>query len=426
MSVVRRERLGDGDPVALAATFRPPPGEDLSALTAEVIADVRRRGDAAVIEHVARYDAPGFTGPLRVAPDAIRAAAAAAPQALRDAIVTAASQVRLVAEGLMGDEVALTLPYGQSVRSRTVPVGAAGCYVPGGRAAYPSSLVMTAVPAQVAGVARVVVATPPGPGGEVHPSVAAAAGLLDIDEVYVAGGAAAVAALALGTERIAPVDVITGPGSAWVQEAKRQLVGTVGIDGIAGPSEVMILADAAADATSVALDLLAQAEHGPDSVAVVASTDPDLLDAVAEQMMRQGPIGQVILVDCRSLDDALALSEAMAPEHLELLVGEPEPLVGRVTTAGAVFIGRNGATAFGDYVAGSNHVLPTGGAARFASALGPATYTRRMSVVDMSDRAVAELVPHLAALADAEGFTLHRRSAERRAALAGEPGPPGA
>jgi len=419
VSRVRRERLSPGGAERLAADLRPPAGGDLAALTAAVIADVRERGDAAVIEHVARFDAPDFAGPLRVPVEELAAARDAASPELRAAVLAAASQVRLVAEGLLGEDVALTLPYGQSIRVRTVPVGAAGCYVPGGRAAYPSSVVMAAVPAQAAGVGRVVIVTPPGPDGRPHPSAAAAASLLEIDEVYVAGGAAAIAALAHGTESIRPVDVVTGPGSAWVQEAKRQVSGTVGIEGIAGPSEVLVVADAIADPEAVALDLLAQAEHGPDSVAVLASPDAPLLDAVASRVGAEEPLGRVVLVQCSALADAVALSEAMAPEHLELLVEDPHPIAAEIRTAGAVFVGPNGATAFGDYVAGSNHVLPTGGAARFASALGPATYTRRMAVVEMSDRAVAELTPHLAALADAEGFPWHRRSAERRAERGG-------
>lgn len=417
---VRRVRLAPGGAADLARTLRPPQGADLSADTARILEDVRARGDAAVIEHVARFDAPGFSGPLRVPADELRRAADAADPQVRAAILAAAAQVRLVAEGLLVDDTTLDLPFGQRVRVRALPVGAAGCYVPGGRAAYPSSLIMAVVPAQVAGVGRIAVMSTPGPDGHLHPSVAAAAALLEVDEVLIGSGAAAIAALALGTQTIAPVDVVTGPGSAWVQEAKRQLVGVVGIDGIAGPSEVMIVADAAADVESVALDLLAQAEHGPDSVSVVACPSAELLDAVAARLATEPPIGWVTLVDCDDLDAALALSEAMAPEHLELLVEDPEPLVQKVRTAGAVFAGANGATAYGDYVAGSNHVLPTGGAARFASALGPSTYTRRMSVVEMGDRAVAELTPHLAALATSEGFPQHRRSAERRAARVDE------
>jgi histidinol dehydrogenase len=234
--------------------------------------------------------------------------------------------------------------------------------------------------------------------------------------VYRMGGAQGVAALAYGTESVCAVDVIAGPGNAWVQEAKRQVVGVVGIDGVAGPSEVMIIADASVDPRHVALDLLAQAEHGPDSPAVLASDDPEVIDAVAEALPATGvaPVGPVTLVECASMPLAVELAEALAPEHLQVMTADPHALAAGITRSGAVFLGAATPTAFGDYVAGSNHVLPTGGAARHASALGPGTYTRRMSVVEMSDEAVRALTPHLAALAEAEGFLAHRASAEAR------------
>jgi histidinol dehydrogenase len=298
---------------------------------------------------------------------------------------------------------------------RHVPVDSAGCYAPGGRAAYPSSLIMGVVPAQVAGVGRIVAVSPPGPDGRPSPLVLATAGLLGVDEVYAAGGAAAIAALAHGTATIAPVAVIVGPGSPWVQEAKRQVVGTVGIDGVAGPSEVLIIADSTADPRAMALDLLAQAEHGTDSPAVLASDDPEVIDAVAGSLDGlPDAIGPITLVECASMPLAIELAEAFAPEHLEIATRDPEAVASRITRSGAVFVGPNCATAFGDYVAGSNHVLPTGGAARHASALGPTTFLRRMSVVEMTDEAVAQLAPHLAVLADAEGFPMHRASADAR------------
>jgi histidinol dehydrogenase len=307
-------------------------------------------------------------------------------------------------------------------------VDAAGCYVPGGRAAYPSSLAMCAVPAQVAGVGRIAVCSPPGPDGRVAAPVLAAAALLGVDEVYAAGGAAAIGALTYGTATIPPVAVVTGPGNPWVQEAKRQVAGAVGMDAVAGPSEVLILADASADPAAVAADLLAQAEHGPDSVAVLATADPDVLEAVAAALAGEPePLGQVTLVECASRPLAIDLAEAMAPEHLQLCLVDAEDVAAGITRSGAVFLGANGATAFGDYVAGSNHVLPTGGAARHASGLGPTTYLRRMAVVDMPQTAVDALTPHLAALADAEGFPLHRRSAElRMSGRRPEPAPEGA
>ncbi len=413
----RRARLRAGGVQAIAHTLRPE--SDAAAVragVAEVLEAVRAGGDDALVEAARRFDHPGFTHDrLRVPRVAIEAAVDRLEPGLRAAIVAAASQVREVAEALLPDDRHVTLPFGQRVQVRRIPVDAAGCYVPGGRAAYPSSLVMTAVPAQVAGVERIVAVSPPGPDGRPSPVILAAAGLLGIDEVYAAGGAAAIGALAFGTATIAPVAVIVGPGSPWVQEAKRQVVGQVGIDGVAGPSEVMIIADASADPRAMALDLLAQAEHGADSPAVLASDDPEVIDAVARALgdLPEAP-GPITLVECASMPLAIELAESFAPEHLEIATRDPEAIAALITRSGAVFVGPNCATAFGDYVAGSNHVLPTGGAARHASALGPTTFLRRMSVVEMTDEAVEALTPHLATLAEAEGFPLHRRSAEAR------------
>jgi histidinol dehydrogenase len=402
---------------ALVAALRPAaPAEDLTADVARLLDDVRRRGDAALVEQARRFDCPQFTADLLAtpAPD-LDAAAERLDGRLREAILVAAEQVRIVARALVPAESDLTLPAGQRIRVRAVPVAAAGCYVPGGRAAYPSSLIMTAVPAQVAGVERMAVVSPPGPDGRVAMIVLATARLLGIDEVYAAGGAGAVGALAFGTDTIPAVAVVTGPGNPWVAEAKRQVSGTVGIDSIAGPSEVLAIADDSIEPQIVALDLLAQLEHGPDSPAILASDDAEVLAGVEEALADLGePAGGVSLVQCASRDLAVALAEAFAPEHLQLNVRDGADLAATIRAAGAVFVGRNGGTAFGDYVAGSNHVLPTGGAARFASALGPSVYLRRMSVVEMSQEAVDRLTPHLAAIADAEGFPLHSRSAQAR------------
>jgi histidinol dehydrogenase len=414
----RRARLRAGGAQAIAHTLRPaPPADDVPAQVAARLAAVRARGDDALVEEAREFGAPGFTHDrIRVPRVALEAAADRIPEPLRAAIVAAAAQVRVVAEALMPRDEVVTLPFGQRVAVRAVPVDGAGVYAPGGRAAYPSSLIMAAVPAQVAGVGRLVAVSPPGPDGRPPTAVLATAALLGVDEVYAAGGVGAIAALAYGTATIAPVAVITGPGSAWVQEAKRQVVGVVGIDGVAGPSEVMIIADASVDPRHVALDLLAQAEHGPDSPAVLASDDPEVIDAVAEALAATGvaPVGPVTLVECASMPLAVELAEALAPEHLQVMTADPHALAAGITRSGAVFLGAATPTAFGDYVAGSNHVLPTGGAARHASALGPGTYTRRMSVVEMSDEAVRALTPHLAALAEAEGFPAHRASAEAR------------
>jgi len=413
----RRARLRAGGVQVLARTLRPV--LDVAGVASgvtEILDAVRDRGDDALVEGARRFDCPDFTHDrLRVPPATLARAAAGLDDRLRVAIGVAAAQVRQVAEAVLPGDHDVSLPTGQRIQVRSVPVDAAGCYVPGGRAAYPSSLIMGVVPAQVAGVGRIVVVSPPGPDGRPAESILATAALLGVEEVYAAGGAAAVGALAFGTASIAPVAVIVGPGSPWVQEAKRQVVGTVGIDGVAGPSEVMIIADATCAPRAIALDLLAQAEHGADSPAVMVSDDPRVVDAVAEELRGlPDAIGPITLVECASMPLAIELAEAFAPEHLEIATRDAGAIASSITRSGAVFIGPNGATAFGDYVAGSNHVLPTGGAARHASALGPTTFLRRMSVVDMTDDAVEALTPHLAALADAEGFVMHRRSAEAR------------
>jgi histidinol dehydrogenase len=389
---------------------------ELATIVAATIAEVRASGDAALVVHGRRFGSPDLRqDQLRVPPAELGRARAALDPALAEAIAVAAGQVRAFATAVRPGDREVTLEYGQHIRMRSVPVAAAGCYVPGGRAAYPSSLVMAAVPAQVAGVGRIAVASPPGPDGLPAPLILATAAVLGVDEVYAVGGAAAIAALAYGTATIAPVSVITGPGSSWVQEAKRQVSGVVGIDGFAGPSEVMIVADGTADPVAIALDLLAQAEHGSDSVAALASDDAGFIDAVIAVLAAEvAPIGAVTLVECQDIDVAVALAEEFAPEHLEICVRDGHQLADRIRQAGAVFVGPNCATAYGDYVAGSNHVLPTGGAARFASALGPSTYLRRMSIVEMTDAAVRALTPHLERLAEAEGFGLHARSAAVR------------
>jgi histidinol dehydrogenase len=413
---VNRLTADPADPVGDCARLRVGSAAAPEAAVADALADVRARGDAAVVDAIRRFDAPEFAGASPVVPpsqvdDAVRGL----DGRLRDAVLFAADQVRAVAEAGRPDGYGVHLPAGQSVEVRAIPVGAAGIYAPGGRAAYPSSLIMGVVPAQVAGVGRIVVASPPGPSGAPNPVVLAAAGLLGVDKVVAAGGAAAIGALAYGTETVPAVDVITGPGNPWVQEAKRQVFGTVGIDSIAGPSELIVLADGSADPNAIAADLLAQAEHGPDSPAACLAWEHGVNDAIAAALAEEAaPVGTITLVDCPSQGDAFVLAEAFAPEHLQLALADARAVSARIRRAGCVFLGPLGATAFGDYVAGSNHILPTGGAARHASAVGPATYMRRMALVDIPQQAVDILTPHLATLADAEGFPEHRRSAEIR------------
>jgi histidinol dehydrogenase len=317
--------------------------------------------------------------------------------------------------------VLVELPEGHTVEVVERPVRRAAVYVPGGRAPYPSTVVMGAVTARAAGVEQIVVCAPPGPGGRAQPVILAACVLCEVTEVYRMGGAQAIAALAYGTESVPAVDVIVGPGNPYVQEAKRQVVGQVGIDGIAGPSELAVIASSGADPELIALDMMAQAEHGADSPAWCFSPDASLLDAVAAAVERLAPGRSSVadveaqLVKTDDLGGALRLAEQVAPEHLELVGEEAEALAERVRSAGCLFVGRGGATAFGDYVAGSNHVLPTGGAARFQSGISPATFRRRMARVSLPGEAPARLAPAGAALARAEGFPVHAESMERRA-----------
>jgi histidinol dehydrogenase len=379
---------------------------------------VREGGDAALLALTKRYDAPeGEISGLRVEPSDAAAALAAIDGELRAALETAAANIRAVAAAQVSEEKRVELPQGHSVRLREVPVEAAGLYAPGGRAAYPSSVLMTVLPAQAAGVERIVLATPPGPDGAVHQVTLAAAALCGIEEIYAIGGAQAVFALAFGTETIEPVDVIAGPGNAWVQEAKRAVYGTVGIDSLAGPSELMVIAGHDTEPEWAALDLCAQAEHG-DGALLVAAVESHILDAVAEATERlaaerPGVSGTapLALVHVPDLTDAVDLCNAFAPEHVEIFEEDASLLAERIVTAGCVFAGRWGATAFGDYAAGSNHVLPTGGAGRFTGPLGPGAFRRRISTVEVDGDAAKALAPTVDRIARAEGFPVHAESA---------------
>jgi histidinol dehydrogenase len=384
--------------------------------------EVRREGDEAVLRLTNRYDATGAdVDSLLVDPGDVRAALDSIDRGLRESLELAIGNVRAVAEAQVAEPQTIKLPQGHTVSVRSVAVGAAGVYAPGGRAAYPSSVLMCAVPAAVAGVESIALASPPGTDGRVAAPVLAAAALCGVERVYAMGGAQAVFALAHGTESVAPVDVIAGPGNAWVQEAKRRVYGRVGIDSYAGPSELMAVAGADTDPEAVALDLCAQAEHGEGSVLVLTSTDGPAIAAIGEAVERVGerpgidPGALLTTVLVPSAGDAIGLANSLAPEHLELLDDEAAALVAEVTTAGCIFLGPRGATAFGDYVAGSNHVLPTGGAGRFSGPLGPDVFRRKISTVEVSAEAAANLAPHVDMLARAEGFPVHGESAMIRA-----------
>jgi histidinol dehydrogenase len=398
----------------------PPAGR--SEEVAEIIRLVRQGGDSAVAELTERFDhAELAADELRVELRELEGSVGVLETSLREALRTAMANVRTVAEAQLRESLAVEGSQGQRIELSEVPVARAGIYVPGGRAAYLSTVIMCAVTARVAGVRQVAVCSPPGPGGRAHPAILAACVMCEISEVYRAGGAQAVAALAYGTDSVRPVDVIVGPGNAWVTEAKRQVFGVVGIDGLAGPSELVVIAGPDADPEIVALDLLAQAEHGPDSPLALIALDDEVLQAVVGAVQRMAPLRPSVTeaeLQVSRVDDALAAlraAEEFAPEHLQLIGEEVEALAGSVSRAGCVFVGRGSGTAFGDYVAGSNHVLPTGGAARFASGLSTATFRRRMARVSLPGEAPGRLAPAGAALARAEGFPVHAESMERRA-----------
>jgi histidinol dehydrogenase len=408
---MERLRVTAVDAAAAAARVRAlvPAGGSVAAAVAEIVAAVRERGDAALLDYERRFG--GGAAPLRVSPEELRAALDRLDPDVRRGLEVARANVGRVAEAGIAADVQVELPEGQRVRLRELPVRRAAVYAPGGRTPYPSSVVMGAVTARAAGVEKVVVAAPG------HPLILAACALCGADEVYRMGGAQAIAALAVGTESVAAVDVIVGPGNLYVQEAKRQLSDRVGIDGFAGPSDLVVLAAAGADPRLVALDLLAQAEHGDDSLVVAVSDDEALLAAIERALQAgAGPTvaaGPKVLAAAEDLAAALAFAEALAPEHLELVGAGAEALAPDVRSAGCLFVGAAGATAFGDYVAGSNHTLPTGGAARFASGLSVRHFRRRMSEVRV-DGAAAALARAGIPVAEAEGFPVHAESMRAR------------
>lgn len=406
-------------PDARAADIRAltPPPRDMEGPVREIVDSVRTGGDAALRRLTLRFDGADVPPErLRVTSSELEQAAAGLPSELATGLRTALANVSAVARAQIGGDMAVELPEGQRVQLAELPVGRAAAYVPGGRAPYASTVVMCAAAAREAGVGELALCAPPGADGESHAVVLAACHLCGVAEVYRMGGAQAIAALAYGTESVEPVDVIVGPGNAFVQEAKRQVFGQVGIDSVAGPSELVVVASAGADPELAALDLAAQGEHGPDSLLVLIATQEELArEAVHALEGYSASQARVAVVVARNAAGAVELADALAPEHLQLLGAEAEDYAPRVRRAGCVFVGAPAGTAFGDYVAGSNHVLPTGGAARFAGALSPATFRRRMARVSLPAGAAGRLAPAGAALAAAEGFPLHGESMTRRA-----------
>ncbi len=401
--------------------------EGIEEAVATIVSHVRAEGDEAVQEYTRRFDTDGAEPrELNVTAQELDEALEQMPLEVVAGLQVAIANVAQVADASIGqDRVEVDLAQGHTVTLRELPVSAAAIYVPGGRAAYPSTVVMGVVTARAAGVLDVAVCTPPGLDGQAHQAVLAACRLCGVERVYRMGGAQAIAALAFGTESVGRVDVVVGPGNLYVQEAKRRLSHVVGIDGFAGPSDLMVVFGPDADPRLVALDLLAQAEHGAGSLVAGVSSSRAALDAVASEIEREQASWPAlepdacVLIQTSGAAAAVELANAFAPEHLQLVGAAEEALAGRVRAAGCMLLGRGAGAAFGDYTAGSNHVLPTGGAARFASTLSPRHFRRRMSVVEIGQRAAAKLALAGAPVARAEGFPLHALSMEARIAEQG-------
>jgi histidinol dehydrogenase len=396
--------------------------QDVNDAVAAIIAEVRTRGDGALVDYTQRFDRLALrAADIKLTDADIDAAAAECSASVREALQFAAQRIESYHRKLLPADLDYLDVSGARLGARWRPLASVGLYVPGGAAAYPSSVLMNAVPARVAGVKRLAMVVPT-PGGRLNPAVMAAARIAGIQEIHRVGGAQAIAALAYGTETIAPVDKIVGPGNAYVAAAKRQVFGQVGIDMIAGPSEILVLADGANDPAWIAMDLLSQAEHDEAAQAILVTDDRAFAKRVehaVEAELARSPRaaiaraswathGAVILVD--RLENAVALIDRIAPEHLELAVADPEPLSQRIQNAGAIFLGRYAPEAVGDYVAGPNHVLPTARSARFSSGLGVHDFLKRTSLVRCDAESLARLGPAAVTLARAEGLEAHARA----------------
>lgn len=396
---------------------------DVSAAVSGIIADVRARGDAALFELTQRFDRLDTTT-LRFTDAEISAAKDKIAPDLRAALELAAERIRAFHVGQLPADHDAVDAVGVRAGWRWSAIDDVGIYVPGGLASYPSTVLMNAIPAKVAGVRRLVMTTPT-PGGTVNPLVLYAASLAGVDEIYRVGGAQAIAALTFGTDTIAPVDKITGPGNAYVAEAKRQLYGRVGIDMVAGPSEILVVADSAANPDWLAADLLSQAEHDRTAQAILITDDAGLaartakavdatLDALGGEVARESWARFGAIITVKSLDEAPALIDALAPEHLALSIADPQAMFARVRHAGSVFMGYRTPEAIGDYLGGPNHTLPTGRRARFSSGLSVADFMKRTTFLDCSAEGFAAVGPAAARLAEAEGLPAHALSVTRR------------
>ncbi len=420
-------RRGIDDVVAMLARAPAAVAPEIHRAVDEILAAVRARGDAALCEYTTRFDgwSPASAGDLALSAADFEAAERAIPADVRTALEYAADRIERYHAAAMPKSWRMTDEHGSVLGQEIRPLDRVGVYVPGGRAAYPSTVLMTVVPARVAGVREIVLVTPAA-GGRVEPVVLAAARLAGVTEGYRIGGAQAIAALAYGTARIARVDKIVGPGNIYVALAKARVFGEVGIDMVAGPSEVVVVADATADPDWVASDMLAQAEHDPMARALLVTDAGELIPKVAAALERQLAVlprraiaadslrANGALIRVASLDDAVALANRLAPEHLELLVAVPAAVLPRVRHAGAVFLGRHTPEVVGDYVAGPNHVLPTAGTARFASPLGTEDFVKRSSVIEYSPGGLRAAAPHLRTLTRVEGLAGHGNAADLR------------
>lgn len=456
---LRRLTLTRENAPELVAQLRQQVGEDegLRYRVEEIINRVREKGDEALVAYTRQFDCQDFRlDRLRVPASEIEAATQMAAGPLLDSLKLAAENVRLFHQHEMRGNWTAPMRQNQMLGQRMIPVDRAGLYIPGGAASYPSTVVMTAVPAQVAGVKEIFICSPPGEDGCVSQAVLAAAGMLGINEIYAVGGAQAIAAMAFGTRTIRPADVICGPGNVYVTEAKRQVFGRAGLDSLAGPSEVLIIADNSAAPGLIAADLLAQVEHGSGAVAILVCWSEVLADQVEAEMFelaRELAIDMeltsritLILVKSKQLEQtagkqgegasiaplavkqvatgadtgtdpleiAVYFSNLFAPEHLQIHTEQPEQVVHEITCAGAVFLGEDVCTAYGDYIIGSNHVLPTAGTARFGSALSVENFLRKVAVISLIPETILQLTPALVEIARAEGLSAHARAAELR------------
>lgn len=430
MSLISRLSTSDGDfaeRLQALLAFEVTQDDSVESVVTEILRAVRSRGDQAVLEYTDRFD--GFRvesmDALQLQPDVLRHALHHLPAAQRDALEAAAARVRVYHERQKASSWSYTEPDGTTLGQKVTALDRVGVYVPGGKAAYPSTVLMNTIPAKLAGVGEVVMVVPT-PGGQRNDLVLAAAHMAGVDRVFTVGGAQAIAALAYGTESIPQVDKIVGPGNAYVAAAKRRVFGVVGIDMVAGPSEILIICDGATDPDWVAMDLFSQAEHDEMAQAILLSPEADFLDKVAmsvERRLGDMPRRQIIqaslaargaLIQVTDLEEACDIANQIAPEHLELSVADPQRLLDRIRHAGAVFLGRYSSESLGDYCAGPNHVLPTARSARFSSPLGVYDFQKRTSVIDVSKEGAQTLGLIAAELAQGEGLPAHALAARLR------------